>query len=206
MKDVNEHQLRLAKQAAASAARSGRGVVTLDDMVGEAYLWLSRNEKKLEAWAEEGRHGDNKIRHACRLHCLRIVDKERRKQSKLMRGDLHYYSPALIVEILPDIFDPEDWFGGAPAPTDKVKGTSRPSEGNNRLAMIMDVYSAFVTLSKDDQYLLTQLYADGGLSTEVVGIALDCSARTVRRRADRAIEKMIERLGGEPPWWNPVGA
>lgn len=197
---ITDHDLKIATQGAASAYRSGRGVVDKDDLIGEAYLWLAKNKAKVNRWHDEGKHGDNKIRHAVRLHCLRVVSDERRKQSRLMRGDLFYYPMALVREILPDVYDREDWFGQRGEPADKVRGTSRPSEGNNRLAMIIDVQSCLKRLPESDQALLADLYQDGGVGFDVVAATAGVSSRTIRRREERAIERIVEMLGGEPPY------
>lgn len=190
---------RLAEQAAGSAHRSGRGIVNLDDLTGEALLWMVEHPDKMETWREEGRHGANKIRYACRMHCLGVVAKERKRHSRLQHGDLHYYSPAVLRELLPDIFDYNNWVGGAPAPTDQIRAASRPAEGHNRLAMLVDVVSMFSTLPAQDQLLLRQLHYDY-VTYEELALTHEVSDRTIRRREERAIDRLVERLGGEPPW------
>jgi RNA polymerase sigma factor (sigma-70 family) len=67
--------------------------------------------------------------------------------------------------------------------------------------MIVDVRSAFDSLPPKDKTLLIDLYADGGLAVQIVAAQLEVSERTVRRREERALDKMVERLGGEPPWY-----
>jgi FixJ family two-component response regulator len=84
--------------------------------------------------------------------------------------------------------------------TDEVRGPSRPAEGNNRIAVIADVRSSFYSLSEKDQNFLMDLYKDGGLPVDVVATTWEVTERTVKRREERIMEKMVERLGGEPPW------
>lgn len=201
--ELTDHDLKLARQGAVSAFRSARGLVSLSDLVAEANLWMIEHYDKVELWREQGGHGSNKLRRACRQRCLTIVARERRLKSKLEHGDLYYYTPATIRDILPDIFDVIDWVSGSAAPTsDEVKRQSRPSEGNNRIAMIADVRQAFYGLPLADRQLLEDLYGPTPLTFQVVAATLDVHERTVRRREDRAIEKMIERLGGEPPHYH----
>jgi len=67
--------------------------------------------------------------------------------------------------------------------------------------MVIDVRSAFDALPPKDKMLLIDLYADGGMAVQVVAAQLQVTERTVRRREERALDKMVERLGGEPPWF-----
>jgi len=197
---ITDSELKLARQGATSAWKSGRGIVDKDDLVAEANLWMVEHLEKVRQWRDEGRHGQNKLRNACRQRCLTIVARERRRQSQLTRGDLAYYTPQMLREILPTIFHVEDWVSGA-INTGETRAPSRPAEGNTRLAMVIDVRSAFDILPPKDQALLIDLYADGGLAIQVVAAQLEVTERTVRRREERALDKMVERLGGEPPWY-----
>jgi len=200
MVEITDHEIRLAKQGAMSAHRSGRGLVDAGDLIGEANLWMISNIDKLVLWREQGRHGDNKLRNACRQRCLTVIAKERRVRSGAQPGDTQYYTPAMVRELLPDIFDIDDWLSGSSAVSGEVRGPSRPAEGNNRLAMIADIRQAFFGLPIADRELLSQLYQDGGASYDAVANMTEVHERTVRRREERIIEKMVERLGGEPPW------
>ena len=197
---ITDTELKLARQGAMSAWRSGRGVVEQEDLIAEAHLWMVENLEKVRLWREKGRHGQNTLRNACRQRCLTIVAQARRERSKLTKGDLAYYTPQIIRELLPAIFYPEDWVSSE-IHTGETRSPSRPSEGNTRLAMVVDVRSAFSSLPQNDKQLLADLYADGGMPIQVVALQLDVTERTVRRREERALDKMVERLGGEPPWY-----
>lgn len=197
---VTDAEYRLAKQGAMSAARSGRGLVSTGDLIAEANLWMLQHMDKVELWRDQGRHGQNKLRRACRQRCLTVIAAERKKVSRLRDGDLFYYSPTLLTDILPHIWDPDDWTASHAAAQEERTAPSRPSEGNNRLAMIVDVRGAFYGLPAVDQRLLMLLYRGGGASYEQVGECLEVSERTVRRREERVLEKLVERLGGEAPW------
>ncbi len=199
MDTLTDTELKLARQGATSAWRSGRGIVDKEELVAEANLWLVEHLEKVTRWRDEGRHGQNKVRNACRQRCLTLVARERKRRSRLMAGDLAYYTPQVIREILPSIFHVEDWVSGE-IHGDERRAPSRPAEGNNRLAAVIDVRSAFETLPDKDKQLLMDMYCDGGLPLQVIATQLEVTERTVRRREDRALDRMIERLGGEPPW------
>lgn len=197
---ITPDDLKIARQGAMSAYRSGRGIVTSEDLVGEANLWMVKHLDKVVHWRTQGKHGQNKLRNACRQRCLTIIAQERKRKSGLQQGDIFYYTPAMIRELLPDIWEVDDWAHSSTAAHDEPKGPSRPSEGNNRLAMVADVRSAYYSLSKKDQAFLEDFYRDGGITSDIMAARLEVTERTVRRRDNRIMEKMVERLGGEPPW------
>lgn len=197
--EITDHDLKLAKQGAMSAAKSARGLVPLSDLIGEANLWMVEHLDKVELWREQGSHGANKLRNACRQRCLTVVAKERRRRSRLELGDLFYYTPQMVREILPDIFDTDDWSSSTSTISDEPRAASRPAEGNNRLAAICDVRQAFYGLPQADRTFLAELYEAGGVTTEVLAATMNVHERTVKRREQRVIDKMVERLGGEPP-------
>ena len=199
--EITEQETKLAIQGARSAARSARGLVSLSDLIGEANLWMVQHLDKVELWREQGRHGANKLRMACRQRCLTIVAAERRLKSRLEAGDMYWYTPGVIREILPDIFDTDDWSTSSAGNPNELRGRSRPAEGNNRLAAICDVRAAFYGLPQADQRLMVLLFEDG-FDYATVAATLDVHERTVRRREQRVLEKMVERLGGEPPGYH----
>jgi DNA-directed RNA polymerase specialized sigma24 family protein len=196
---ITDNELRLASQGAGSAYRSGRGLVEYNDLVGEAHLWIVENFEKVAQWRDEGRHGQNKLRNACRQRCLTVISRERKRRSGLQPGDVFYYTPQIIREIIPNIWNEDDWASGETVTTGEVRSPSRPSEGNNRLAMIADIRAAFFNLKKPDQELLYMLHRDS-FTFEQAAERFEVTERTIRRREERVFDKMVERLGGEPPW------
>lgn len=202
--EITDHDLRLAAQGAKSAAKSARGLVSLSDLIGEANLWMVQHPEKVEQWREEGRHGQNKLRNACRQRCLTVVSYARRLHNRLEHGEggQYYYTPPVIKEILPDIFDREDWTMTARSEALETRGKTRPAEGNNRLAMICDVRAAFYGLPQADQMLLEELYRAGGTPAEVLAATYEVHEKTIKRREARVLDKMVERLGGEPPGYH----
>ncbi len=200
--EITDQETRLAAQGARSAARSARGLVSVSDLIGEANLWMVSHMEKVLLWRDEGRHGQNKLRNACRQRCLTVVAAERRIHNRTLRGgDQYYYTPAVIREILPDIFDREDWASSGLAEEGAVRGPSRPAEGNNRLASICDVRAAFWGLNQRERELLVLLFRDG-FDYATVAATEDVHERTVRRREARVLDKLVERLGGEPPGYH----
>lgn len=192
--------MRLAQQGARSAFTSGRRLVSYDDLVSEAYVWMVTHMDKVVQWREEGLHGKNKLRRACRQHGLTVIAGERRKRAGISPSDQFYYSPAMLRELLPAIWDPDDWTTSTIV-SEERKAPSRPSEGNNRLAMICDIRGGFYNLPTQDQVLLFDVYGSGGaLTWQQIADREGVSEKTIRRREERAIERLLERLGGGYPF------
>lgn len=193
-------EIKLSRQGALSAARSARGLVPTEDLAQEAALWMIQNYDKVEHWRTQGRHGQNKLRNACRQRCLSVVARERKNRSGLKKGDTFFYSAQIIREVLPDIWDEDDWSSSGVSYSSDVKAPTRPSEGNNRLATIADIRAAFYSLKKTEQELLEALYRDGGIDVNVAALQYDVAPRTIKRREARYLDKMVEKLGGESPF------
>ena len=203
MVTLSDRELQVITQGATNAHKAQRGFLPLTELVNEAVLWALEHGKKVEMWREKGKYGENLLRFSSKQHCLSVVSRERRKRYQLHKGDTTYYSTALVRELLPDIFDPEDWVTGQVEMTDHVGGVSRPSEGNNRLAMMMDITSAYYSLNDTDQALLRDLHADGGVPKTVLADTMGVADKTVARREQRALQRIVDILGGEVPWWTP---
>ena len=201
--ELTDRELQVITQGATNAHKAQRGIMSLGDMVNEAMVWALSHPKKIKLWREKGKHGENLLRFSAKQHALSVAGRERRRIYQLERGDIYYYTPGMVREILPDIWNIEDWMSSSQSEmTDKIGGVSRPSEGNNRLATIVDVHSAYTQLSAEDQNLLRDLYADGGVTHQVLAATLDVSEKTIQRREHRAVERLVDRLGGELPWWD----
>jgi len=160
--DLTDKEIKLARQGALSAWKSGRNIIESDDLFSDDCLWMLEHPNKIMEWREEGRHGENKLRNAARQRCLTIIRVERVKRAGFDRNSVFYYNQQMIREIIPNIFDPQDWASGEVVYGGEVRGTSRPSEGNNRLAMIADVRSAFYSLPEKDRVFLENHYRGGG--------------------------------------------
>lgn len=200
--ELTDRELQIITQGATNAHKAQREFIPLPDLINEGVLWALEHERKVVLWREKGKYGENLLRHSVKQAALSKIAAERRRIYKLERDDIAYYTPAVVREILPDIFDPDDWLSSSMNDQERVKGTSRPSEGNTRLAAVVDVRSAFYTLNEDDQGFIRDLFQDGGLTHQVMAATLDVAEKTVQRKEQRIIQRMVDRLGGELPWFD----
>lgn len=195
--------LRIASNAAAKVVKQNKNLVEYDDVVSECWQWVAENFDRVNDWIDNGgRHGQNKLSLTLYRIGRKYAIKERAARSGLSLSDYYWYTPAIVEEILPDVFDYDDWTGGQAPQGDKVKGKTQPSEGGNRMAMIIDVANAYRSLNEEDQALLQDRYANGGIDINVLAARAEVTADGMRKRINRIISKMVERLGGEPPFWS----
>lgn len=198
---LTDAEMRAASATAARIQRIQRGLMEYDDIRSEIYLWMITNPKKLLRWRDEGKVGKSKLRTAIYRAGMRWATRERATLTKTQPGDHTFYSEAILHEVLPDIFDYESWALDAYSDDTEGRTQSRPGEGNTRLAMIVDVKCGFESLSEDDQMLLRQRFADGGMDVSVLAATYQAHDSTIRRRLRNTLRKLSDRLGGEPPWF-----
>lgn len=200
--ELTDREVQIITQGATNAHKAQREFIPLPDLINEGVLWALEHARKVEMWRDKGKYGENLLRHSVKQAALSLISRERRRIYKLEREDIAYYTPAVVREILPDIFDPDDWLSSSSNDQERVKGASRPSEGNTRLAAIVDVRSVFFTLSEDDQGFIRDLFQDGGLTHQVMAATLGVAEKTVQRKEQRILQRIVDRLGGELPWFD----
>ena len=196
----SEKVLRACKRNATKVSSVNRGYVSSADIMGEMFLWIAANSEKVASWMEDGHRGMDKLNTALFRCGHRYVNKERAEAIGGQLSDMYWYTVPVIEELLDDVWRYIDWL---PTPTvERERGQSSPAEGNNRIAMMIDVANAVKQLNKPDQDLLRDRYGDGGAYIDAIAAKLDMTPDGVRKRIDRVLKKLVEKLGGEPPFWN----
>ena len=79
------------------------------------------------------------------------------------------------------------------------KRPSIPAEGNNLLAMLVDIKNAYVQLQPEDQQVLERRYYDGWTLQQIAGY-LEVSISTADRKCSTAMFRLQEFLGGQTPY------
>jgi hypothetical protein len=169
----------------------------LDDIVGEAYLWVASNKDKILEWREGDGRDIRKIPISCYRHCLEQIRKERARKIGPAEGDQYYYSEALVRSILPSIWDADDWTSFT-AGDGEIRSKGLANEGGDRIAFIVDVRGAFYDASVIDQVTLEALYR-ANLSIVEASAVLNLTEAAVSRAESRAVNRIITRLGGSHP-------
>lgn len=197
---LTDAELKIANGVASRISRIQQGLIEFDDIRSECYVWMVKNPERVTRWRDEGKQGKGKLGTALYRAGLRYATKERAHLTRTHVSDHSFYSEALLMELLPNIYDYDDWYLDAYSDDMEGRSPSKPGEGNTRLAMLVDVKFAVESLTDEEQELLKQRFADGGMDVQVLAIGYQAHESTIRRRIRNVLRKLSDRLGGEPPW------
>lgn len=175
-------------------------MIERDDIKQSLYEWFVSHPRKLTEWEKLGnRSAQNLLYRSLRNQALDYCQLWKSKSIGYELSDLFYYEADVIEALLPAILrgDVEE----APKLNLGMPGRpSAPSEGGNLMAMMAEIKVAYETLSKEDKSILFLKYAN---SLDYSSIATELqltSDDAARMRHNRAIKKIINRLGGYRPF------
>ena len=175
-------------------------MVELDDIKQSLYKWFIEHPNKLNEWEAIG-HKDakNLIYRSLRNEALDYCQKWKARVGGYEVSDLFYYEADVVEAMLPAILRDEMTV----LPVLNLGKTGKPpapSEGGNLMAMMVEINSAYSKLSIEDRTILFYKYAeslDFGAIAEEMKLPSEDAARM---RHNRAIRKLITRMGGFRPW------
>jgi len=190
----------IARQVASRSNRIHRGLVSTDDLYQHMSLWALEHWHKIEQWQNE-ESLKYKLRRTFYNEAQKYVAKERSRYSRSPMSDSFYYTHQVLHELLPDVWEHVGWVDTPDMSQEFISHTSKPSEGGNRLALLSDVAFGLDRLNKNDKDLLRMRYAQGGMDFAALAETYGASDEAIRKRVKRALDKLQDRLGGEPPVW-----
>ena len=175
-------------------------MVELDDIKQSLYQWFLEHPNKLNEWEAIGpKDAKNLIYRSLRNQALDYCQKWKAKSIGYEVSDLFYYEPVVVEALLPAVLRGE--FGVMPVLNlGKTGRPPAPSEGGNMMAMMVEIDKAYSKLNKDDKVVLFYKYAE---SLDYGDIAKEMelgSEDAARMRHNRAIKKLITRIGGFRPY------
>lgn len=175
-------------------------MVELDDIKQSLYQWFVEHPRKLTEWENIGpKDAKNLIYRSLRNQALDYCQKWKAKSVGYETSDLFYYEPEVIENLLPavllgyDVDMPKINLGMPGKPP-------APAEGGNLMAMLVEVDLAYHKLNTEDRTVLYYKYAE---SLDYGSIAKEMelgSEDAARMRHNRAIKKLINRIGGFKPF------
>lgn len=174
-------------------------MVELDDIKQELYQWFVQHPNKLNDWEAIGKKdAKNLIYRSLRNQALDYCQKWKAKSIGYEVSDLFYYEPEMVEALLPAVIRGE--FTVMPILNlGKTGKPPAPSEGGNLMAMMVEINLAYEKLNTEDRTVLFLKYAEsldfGAIASEM-GIGSEDAARM---RHNRAIKKLITRIGGFKP-------
>jgi RNA polymerase sigma factor (sigma-70 family) len=175
-------------------------MVELEDIKQSLYQWFLEHPRKLNEWeALDERETKNLLYRSLRNQALDYCQAWRAKSIGYEVSDLFYYDADVIEALLPAVIRGD--FNDAPKLNLGMPGRPpAPAEGGNMMAMMVDIKSAFTSLNDEDKSILFLKYVDS-LSYAAIAEELKIpSDDASRMRHNRAIKKLITRLGGYRPY------
>lgn len=181
-------------------------MVELEDIKQELYTWFIEHPKKLDEWEAIGKKdAKNLIYRSLRNQALDYCQKWKAKSLGYEVSDLFYYEPEIVEALLPAVL--RDELNVMPVLNlGKTGRPPAPSEGGNMMAMMVEIKNAYSKLSTEDKTVLFYKYAE---SLDYVAIAKEMeldSQDAARMRHNRAIKKLITRIGGFKPYLDKESA
>ena len=186
--------------AVASEYHRKYDMVELEDIKQSLYKWFLEHPNKLNEWEAIGdKDAKNLIYRCLRNDALDYCLEWKAKSVGYETSDVFFYESDIIEALLPSVLRGE--FGVSHKLN--LVGPSKPpapAEGGNMMVMMIEIDKAYRKLSTEDRTVLFYRYAEsmdyGDVATEMnLG-----SEDAARMRHNRAVKKLITRIGGFRPW------
>jgi RNA polymerase sigma factor (sigma-70 family) len=171
-----------------------------DDIKQSLYQWFVEHPKKTSEYAKLSKNqAQNVFYRVLRNQALDYCQYWRAKSIGYEVSDLFYYDPDVIEALLPAVIRGD--LNDAPKLNLGMPGRPpAPSEGGNMMAMMVDIKAAFDSLNAEDKSILYLKYVDSMTYAAIAEELKIPSDDASRMRHNRAIKKLITRLGGYRPF------
>jgi DNA-directed RNA polymerase specialized sigma24 family protein len=174
--------------------------IDIEDIRQSLYQWFVEHPVKLDTWEAIGpKDAKNLIYRSLRNQALDYCNHWKAKSGGYETSDLFFYEASMVEALLPSVLRGEH---GVSVKLD-LAGPGRPSapnEGGNLMAMMIEIDWGFWKLSVDDRRVLFLRHAEsmdfGDIATELTLGTEDAA----RMRHKRAINKLINKIGGFKPF------
>jgi DNA-directed RNA polymerase specialized sigma24 family protein len=186
--------------AVASEYHRKYDMVELEDIKQSLYKWFLEHPNKLNEWEAIGEKDAKNLIYRClRNDALDYCLEWKAKSVGYETSDVFFYEADIIEALLPSVLRGE--FGVSHKLN--LVGPSKPpapAEGGNMMVMMIEIDKAYRKLNTEDRTVLFYRYAEsmdyGDVATEMnLG-----SEDAARMRHNRAVKKLITRIGGFRPW------
>lgn len=176
-------------------------MVELEDIKQSLYEWFVSHPRKLTEWEAVGeKDAKNLLYRSLRNQALDYCQLWKAKSIGYETSDLFYYEPTMVEALLPSILRGD--ITSAPILNLGMPGRPpAPAEGGNLMAMMVEIKAAYDKLGVEDKSILFLKYAES-LDYASIANSLDLSSDdAARMRHNRAVKKLIIRLGGFRPFY-----
>jgi len=176
-------------------------MVPRDDIEQELWVWFLKHPNKTTEWRQLDIKESTKL-FTRSLHnaASRFCQYEKARSVGYEISDVSYYQRAVVEELLPSVLN-NDWSQEITFDMNSDRKTLAPNEGGNLMAMQADISRAFDMLNERHQNVLIQWNISGKNSKELAVAIGSASEKAARMRVTRAIDALIQNLGGPRPYY-----
>ena len=175
-------------------------MVELEDIKQSLYKWFLEHPNKLNEWEAIGEKDAKNLIYRClRNDALDYCLEWKAKSVGYETSDVFFYESDIIEALLPSVLRGE--FGVSHKLN--LVGPSKPpapAEGGNMMVMMIEIDKAYRKLSTEDRTVLFYRYAESMDYNDIATEMKLGSEDAARMRHNRAIKKLIVRVGGFRPW------
>lgn len=174
-------------------------MVDADDIRQELWVWFLEHPNKVRLWESlDGKQSTKLIARSLRNAAKDFCQREKAKTTGYHVSDNHYYDRAVIEEVLPAVLR-GDSQGPVLLNLGFTKNKQVASEGGNWLAMKADIERGMDRLPLEQKSIVYLRFGDGCNSNEELGKELGISEDAARMRVNRAVNNLLNFLGGRKP-------
>jgi len=173
-------------------------MVEVSDIRQELWVWFLEHPNKVKTWeALDGKQATKLIARSLRNTAKDYCQKEKAARVGYRVEDNYYYDRELIEMLLPAVLRGDVV---APALTEMGYQSTKKvaSEGGNWFAMVGDINRGLHKLSSEQFYVLCLRFEEGN-DNATMAKELEISEDAARMRVNRALNNLINYLGGERP-------
>jgi DNA-directed RNA polymerase specialized sigma24 family protein len=175
-------------------------MVDRDDIRQSLYEWFVSHPRKLTEWEALGKKSaQNLLYRSLRNQALDYCQQWKAKSIGYELSDLYFYEPAVVEALLPSVLRGD--VTETPVLNLGMPGKpSAPAEGGNMMAMMAEIKAAYLKLNTEDRHILYHKYANSLTNAAIAEELALPSDDAARMRHNRAIKRLITRLGGFRPF------
>lgn len=169
-----------------------------DDIRQELWVWFLEHPNKVKVWENlDGKQSIKLIAKSLRNTAKDYCQKQKAQAVGYRVEDNYYYDRELVEVLLPAVLR-----GDSVAPSVQdlgyITGKKVASEGGNWFAMVADIERALRKLT-EEQFSIIYLRFGDGCDNKTFAKELGISEDAARMRTNRAVNNLINYLGGIRP-------
>lgn len=178
-------------------------MVEREDLAQALWLWFVEHPNKVREWKNMESQKDSdkmfakSLRNAAYDMCLR----EKAHREGYSFEDVFWYRKEFVKAMIPAILS-DNWQKIETALSSTGRSTKSLAESDDWMAHVSDIRRAFSLLDEKEQNLIFLFYGEDLDSQQLHEQALPekPSSRAAAMQANRALNKMVRKLGGFPPF------